>query len=44
MLKAPDQQHLDEKTTGLKGYQKTSVLVAELKKHYKMNMLKNFID
>jgi len=37
-------EHYNEHTTGLTGVRKTNVLVSEIKKHYKLNMLKNFID
>lgn len=39
-----DQEHLEEKTSGIDGRKKTQVIVSEIKKHYKLNMLKNFID
>ena len=39
---APD--HIDEKVAGYAGHKKMNVLVSELKRHYKLNMLKSFID
>ena len=37
-------EQLDEKVTGLPGYKKTNAILSEMKKNYKLNMLKNFID
>ena len=37
-------EQLDEKVTGLSGYKKTNAMLNEIKKNYKLNMLKNFID
>ena len=37
-------EQLDEKVTGLTGYKKTNAMISEIKKNYKLNMLKNFID
>ena len=37
-------EQLDEKVTGLSGYKKTNAMLSEMKKNYKLNMLKNFID
>ena len=36
--------HLEEKTVNLQGHKKVNVLVSEMKKHYKLNKLKSFID
>lgn len=37
-------EHIDEKLQGYTGTKKTNILVSELKKHYKLNMLKSYID
>ena len=37
-------EQLDEKVSGLSGYKKTNAILSEMKKNYKLNMLKNFID
>ena len=37
-------EHLTEQTTGLVGHHKTNVLVSEIKKQYRLNMLKSVID
>ena len=37
-------EQLDENVKGLSGYKKTNAMLNEIKKNYKLNMLKNFID
>ena len=39
-----DQQHLGEKTQGLQGFDKTTAIIAEYKKHFKLNILKKFLN
>lgn len=37
-------EHIEEKTVGMTGHKKTNVLVSEIKKHYKLNKLKSFLE
>ena len=43
-LQQLNSEHLDQQTAGMTGHRKTNVLVSELKKHYKLNKLKSFLD